>query len=209
MSTTPYRLSQQRCLRRRMPNHLLLLCVVIALSGCTTAQGGSLPTPNTLPPTPAGTILAFTTIAQGEHISAKQLLEKPHIIIITNAQEVDAALRQVAGDPPALERTPHPVEQARQIDYDRSFAILTLQGGQGTSGYSITVKQVSRQGNQVQVQASFVRPGEDGTPVGTSAVETDPYHLIAVPKTGTWGQDVRFELIDKGKVVAETTHLMR
>jgi hypothetical protein len=207
MHTTSHALSrQQRHLQWR--SYVIMLCVVIALSACTAAQGGSQPTPNTLPPTPTATTLAFTTIAQGIDFTSDPLLEKPQITIITNAQAVDTALRQAAGDPPVLERNQHPVEQARQIDYGRFFALLVLQGKQGSSGYSVTVDRVVRQGNQVQVLATFVRPAEDGTPVATLAVITDPYHLISIPKTGTWGQDVRFELVDQGKVVAEVIHVI-
>ena len=209
MITTPHALSQQqRCLRRRLRDRLMLLCVVIVLSGCTTAQGDSLPTPNIVQPTVAGTNLSFTTIAIGVQIGGL-FVDKPQVIIITNVQEVDTALRQAAGDPPALTRNPHPVEQARQIDYTHSFAILILQGWQGTSGYSVTVDQVVRQGDRVLIQATFVRPGgEDGTPEAHSAVITDPYHLIAIPKTGTWGLDVRFELVEQGNVVADATHFI-
>jgi hypothetical protein len=207
MHTTPPTLSlQPRCLRRRLRDHLMLLCVVIALSSCTTAQGEDQPTPNSVPPTPPGTILAFTTIAQGDQISGTLFVTRPQIIIIANASDVDVALRQATGDPPRLTMSPHPVEQARQIDYTRSFAILALQGGQGTSGYSVTVDQVIRQEDRVQVQASFVWPGQDGSPAATSAVLTDPYHLIAILKTGAWGAGIRFELVDKGNVVAQTTH---
>jgi hypothetical protein len=176
------------------------------LSGCTTAQGGSQPTPNTLPPTPTGTTLSFTTIAQGLGISSDPSRQEPRVIVITSAQDYETALRQAGGDPPTLGRDLHPVEQARQIDYNRFFALLVLQGKQGSSGYSVMVDRVVRQGNRVQVLATFVRPRVDGTPVVTLAVITDPYHLIAISKTGTWGQNVRFELVDKGNVVAETTH---
>src|SRR5206468_1418720 len=107
----------------------------------------------------AGTILAFTTAAQGIDLRSNPSLDPPKVIIITNTQEVDAALRQVAGDLLRLVLSPNLVGQLRQIDYSRAFAILALQGGQGTSGYSITVNQVVRQGNRVLVLATFVRPG--------------------------------------------------
>jgi hypothetical protein len=207
MSTTLHtRSHQQRRLQLR--GCLMILCVMIALTGCTMAQGESPPTPNSVPRTPTGTILPFTTLAQGAQLRLNQSLDPPKEFIITNTQEVDAALRHAAGDPLRLAISPQLIEQLRQIDYSRSFAILALQGGQGTSGYSITVNQVVQQGDRVLVLASLVRPEDRGDPAAHSAVETDPYHLIVIPKTGTWGQDVRFELVDKGKVVAETTHFI-
>lgn len=69
----------------------------------------------------------------------------------------------------------------------------------------MTVQQIVREGDRVRVEATFVSPASGDA---VSATGTDPYHLIAIPKTGTWGQDVRFELVDKGQVVAEATHFI-
>lgn len=164
---------------------------------------GSIATPQV----EAGTSLSFTVIAQGEHLSGNVgnvFPDKPKLIIITSPQEFDAALRQATGDPPRLQQNPHPVEQARQIDYNRFFAILALYGEQGSAGYSVTVDQIVRIADQVRVHATFVRPGSGQL---VSATITDPYHLVAVEKTsGSWGRKVQFELIDIDKVVAETTH---
>ena len=196
---------QWRFLLRRVHTHLILICVMIVLTGCTLTPADNTPSAPTVPPTSAGTILPFTTIAQGEHLSANLFVQQPSIIVIASAQEVDSALRLAAGDPPKLAMNPHPIEQARQIDYNRFFAILVLQGKQATAGYGVTVQQIVRRSDQMIVHALFVepKPGE-----GAAEVGTDPYHLVAVPKGGTWGQDVRFELVDQGKVVAETTHFI-
>jgi hypothetical protein len=120
-------------------------------------------------------------------------------------QEVDAALRQAAGDPPKLAINPHPINQARQIDYNTSFAILILQGRQGSSGYSVMVQQLIRQGDIVRVATTFIRPGFGQ---GVRDEGTDPYHLVAISKTAAWQQEVRFELMEKEQMVAETTHFI-
>ena len=204
MITTPHTLSHhQRHLQWR--SYVIILCMVIALAGCTTAQEESLPTPNSVQPTATGTALAFTTIAQGDHLSANLVVDKPTIIVIASAQEVDAALRQAAGDPPKLAINPHPINQARQIDYNRFFAILILQGKQGSSGYSVMVQQLIQQGDLVRVATTFIRPGFGQ---GVRDEKTDPYHLVAVSKVGTWGKEVDFELIDNGPVIIKTRHFI-
>jgi hypothetical protein len=205
MITTPHRLSQQRCLRLRLRDCLMLFCVVFTLAGCTTAQVDSVPTPNSVQPTVVGTNLSFTTIAQGEHLSANLFVDKPSIIVIASAQEVEAALRLAAGDPPQFAMDSHPINQARQMDYNTSFAILVLQGRQGSSGYSVMVQQLIRQGDIVRVATTFIRPGFGQ---GVRDEGTDPYHLVAVSKVGTWGKEVDFELIDNGSVITKTRHLI-
>jgi len=180
---------------------LTLLCIVIALSGCTTAQGERLPTPNSVQPTVAGTNLSFTTIAQGEHLSANLFVHQPSIIIIASAQEVDAALRQAGGNPPELTSKLHPIDKVRQLDFNRYVALLVLQGKQSTNGFSVTVKQIMRQGDQVKVLANFIQPNGAAGDIGT-----DPYHLVAIPKEDLSGKLLKFELVDDTKVVAETAH---
>jgi len=161
--------------------------------------------PNTIQPTVAGTNLSFTTIAQGQHLSASLIVHQPSIIIIASAQEVDVALQQAGGNPPELTARLHPIDKVRQLDFNRFFAILVLQGKQATSGYGVTVQQVVRQDDQVIVRALFVRPkpGE-----GAQEVGTDPYHLVTVPKEGTWGREMRFELVDNSNVLTETVHFI-
>jgi hypothetical protein len=129
------------------------------------------------------------------------LVHQSSIIIIASTQEVDAALRQAGGNPPELTARLHPIDKVRQLDFTRYVAILVLQGKQPTSGYSVTVEQITRQTEQVKVQAKFIQPNGAASEVGT-----DPYHLVAIPKEDLSGKLLRFELVDDMKVVAETAH---
>jgi hypothetical protein len=188
----------------------LLVCGALVLAGCDIApQDGHDQTTTAAQPTAAGQNLSFTTVAKEIDFNSNPSRREPQVLVITSLQDFEAALRlATVGDPPGLTTSPHPIEQARQLDYSHSFAILVLQGWQGTSGYSVTVDRVVRQGDRVQVLATFVRPNDVEGPVVTLAVETDPYHLIAIEKTGAWQQEIRFELVEKDQVVAETTHFI-
>lgn len=141
--------------------------------------------------------LSFETIAQRDFINYRE--ENPALFVITNDDEIETLVSNVLAEDPAL------ADQLRQLDYDRFFAILVLQGRKGSTGYAVTVKQIVRQGNQVTIDAEFVEPlpGTRRNPAFTS-----PYHLVAVSKEGQWGQEIKFVLVVNGATVAETTHLI-
>lgn len=144
---------------------------------------------------PQGEDLPFETMAQGEVINYKQ--EKPDLIIFAKTDEVDKF------SPSLFTADPQLVTRLRNLDYDRFFAILVLQGQKGSTRYSATVRQVRRQGTQVIVKAEFVEPKPE-TLVGW--LVTAPYHLVFVSKQGTWGRPIQFLLFANDKKVAETAH---
>jgi hypothetical protein len=202
--------------RLRPPCWIGLFCIAIVLAGCTPQENSQTSTtpsqqsanttlPNATQPIETGTVLPFTTVAKGEHFSASPRPEKSVLVIITSEQEIDSQLLQVTGVAPQPGSIAQPFEQVRQIDFDRFFTILVLQGKQASGGYEVTVQQITRRGNQVQVQAEFVSPAPGQI---VTAEITDPYHLIAVEKSGSWKQEVRFELIDNGKVIVEAMHFI-
>lgn len=125
--------------------------------------------------------------------------EDPALLIIANDDEVDALVPTVLAEDPVL------ADQLRQLDYDRFFAILVLQGLKHQGGYSITVQRVVRQDDQINVHADFISP-EPGT--FRYQAFTSPYHLVQVSKEGQWGQEVTFVLVANGESVAETTHFV-
>lgn len=141
--------------------------------------------------------LSFETIAQSDIINYRE--EKPALFVITNDDEIDTLVPNVLAEDPAL------VDQLRQLDYDRFFAILVLQGLKSTGGFSVTVQRISRQNNQVTVQVQFIEPGP-GTRI--TAAFTSPYHLIAVSKQGEWRRQIRFVLVADSEEVAETSHFI-
>jgi hypothetical protein len=146
---------------------------------------------------PGGQDLAFESIAQRDIINYRQ--EQPALLVIARAGEVDDLTRNVLAEDPPL------AISLQALDYDRVFAILVLHGYVGSSGYSVTVKEVAQQGDQVSVWADFARPAP-GTL--TMPAFTSPYHLVAVSKEGSWGKDIHFVLMVDGRPVAETVHFV-
>lgn len=147
-----------------------------------------------------GENLPFETILQGDGFYTGQGYgrEEPNLLIISIPKEVDVPGLDIQF-PPEL------AAQLRDLDYDHFFAVLILQGQQGSTGHSVTVQQVRRKGNQVIIKAKFVEPAPRAL-VGW--LITSPFHLIAIPKQGTWGQPIRFVLMTDTNVVTETTHLI-
>lgn len=141
--------------------------------------------------------LPFETLAQRDFINYRE--ENPALLVITNDDEIKTLVPNVLVEDPAL------ADQLRQLDYDRSFAILVLQGQKRSTGYAVTVKQIVRQGNQVTIDADFVEPLPS---TFRKPAFTSPYHLVAVSKEGQWGQEIKFVLVVNGETVAETTHFI-
>ncbi|MFN7036156.1 MAG: protease complex subunit PrcB family protein [Bellilinea sp.] len=141
--------------------------------------------------------LQFETLAQRDFINYRE--ENPALFVITNDDEIETLTSNVLAEDPAL------ADQLRQLDYDRFFAILVLQGQKRSTGYAVSIKRIVRQGNQVTIDAEFVEPlpGTRRNPAFTS-----PYHLVAVSKEGQWGQEIKFVLVVNGETVAETTHFI-
>lgn len=141
--------------------------------------------------------LQFETLAQRDFINYRE--ENPALFVITNDDEIETLTSNVLAEDPAL------ADQLRQLDYDRFFAILVLQGQKRSTGYAVSIKRIVRQGNQVTIEAEFVEPlpGTRRNPAFTS-----PYHLVAVSKEGQWGQEIKFVLVVNGETVAETTHFI-
>src|SRR5687768_9651437 len=80
-----------------------------------------------------GQQLSFNSVAQGSVLNVEGQ-ENPAIFVIASVQEVDNIIKQVplVGDPPRASDNPSLVDQMRQIDYNRSFAILARQGVKGS-----------------------------------------------------------------------------
>jgi hypothetical protein len=141
--------------------------------------------------------LPFKTIAQDDG-GWGYMGEKPTLLIITDPVEIATSELEIH-IPSGL------AVKLRQLDYDRFFAILVLQGLKSTGGFSITVQRLSRENHQVTVWGQFVEPGP-GTWV--TGAFTSPYHLIAVSKRGEWGQLINFVLVADSEEVAEISHFI-
>jgi PrcB C-terminal len=135
-----------------------------------------------------GESLPFRIISQAEEGNSVYRPNDPAVLVIATPGEVNdiAAILLASRDPQIS-------EQLRQVDYDREFAVLVFNGSEPVADYGITVQQVQRRDSLLIVRAHFVRA--DPSEVHVQIV-TSPYHFVAVTKTGTWGRQVRFVLMD-------------
>jgi hypothetical protein len=161
---------------------LQVFCVLFILAGLSACQ-------------PKETDLPFETIEQRDASGTGQVYkdEKPGLIVITAPEEatnLDALITSEA--------------QARlaRLSYDEYFVIAVFQGRKPTTRYGVQIERIARQGSKVTVYAQFSEPKPDEE---KAPEETSPYHLIQVQKVGTWGQEVTFELIVKGSIVASVS----
>ncbi len=141
--------------------------------------------------------LAFETLAQSDILNYRE--EKPALLVIAKAEEIDGFVQGVLAEDPAL------TTQLRQLDYDYSFAILVLQGQKHTSGYAVTVQRISRKSDRVAINAEFTEP-VPGTRIKPAF--TSPYHLVTVSKERKWGQQIQFMLMSGATVITETMHFI-
>jgi hypothetical protein len=158
----------------------------------TIADGTALPST-----TVDGNALPFETIEQDAYAVDTGILydyHEPGMVIISRVEELDNldGLVSTAG-----------FRQLQALDYSQYFALAAFQGRKGSIGYDIQVNRISRLGNTVNVYAQLNAPPPD-TAVG--ATVTSPYHVIKVQKSGSWNQDITFNLFSGNKLVASLTH---
>jgi len=145
--------------------------------------------------------LSFNTIARSEpqYLGTSYWQEEPAIQVIARPEEIDDPAQTILAQDREL------AEQLRALDYERVFALLVLHGYVGSTGYSVTVLRIAREGDQVTVRAELGAPA-----MGTRTMPafTSPYHLVAVSKKGTWGKEFRFVLLAGDQPVAERSHFI-
>jgi len=133
--------------------------------------------------------LLFNTIEQADY-SPKYEDKEPSLVIIASVDEANRLNGWIS---------PEALEQLREIDYKRSFAVVAFLGWQSTGHEGIRIERVVRQGNAVSIYAQV------GRPTGETRISS-PYHLIKIQKTGRWGTNVDFALVVDGTTVASQSH---
>jgi len=133
--------------------------------------------------------LSFETIEQADY-SPRYEDREPGLVIIASADEADQLDGWIS---------PEALEQLRELDYERFFAVVAFLGWQPTGHEGIHIERVVRQGDEVFLYASV------GRPKGTTEV-TSPYHLIQVQKMGRWSTSINFALVVEKTTVASQSH---
>jgi len=164
---------------------IVLACIALIAFGAAACQ-----------PKPGETALPFETIAQEEWGKANKPYEprEPGMVIISRAGEIINLDGMVSDES---------VRQLQTLDYGQYFAITVFQGRKGSTGYDIQVNRIGRSENIVNVYAQLDNPPPD---IEAGAMETSPYHLVKVQKTGSWGQEITFNLFAGETLVASLVH---
>ena len=142
------------------------------------------------------TALSFETIEQRDYSGTGITYEstEPGIVIIFRIEDIDSLKGLVTDDS---------INQLQNLDYNQYFALAAFQGRKDSTDYSIEVNHVGRIGNSVNVYAQLHEPSPD---IAVLAMETSPYHLVKIQKTGSWGQDITFNLFSGDKLVASLAY---
>ncbi|GIV98816.1 protease complex subunit PrcB family protein [Roseiflexus sp.] len=162
-----------------MRRKFLIISFLLILTGLSACQ-------------PKETNLSFKTIEQRNAFDTRWVYkhESPNLIVVSTLEESISLSGLI---------TPAAKEQLQKVKYDAYFVIAVFQGRKPTTGYNVQIERITRKGNKVSVYAQFLEPQPDEA---KADIETLPYQLVRVDKTGKWGQEVTFELIVKGAVVA-------
>jgi hypothetical protein len=161
---------------------------IFVLAGVILGMAFGLGTCNTKP---EETDLPFETIGQKEWVGTGKPYEsrEPNLIIISRLEEVDHLNGWI---------TDEAKNKLLAVDYSGYFALLVLRGQEPTTGYKININHIARIENIVNIYAEFLEPEPDKA---TAQVITSPYHLVKVQKTGSWGQDITFNLFAGERLV--------
>lgn len=133
--------------------------------------------------------LSFETIEQSDY-SPKYEDKEPGLVIVAGADEASQLNGRIG---------PEALEQLREMDYERFFAVVAFLGWQPTGHEGIRIERIVRQGNAVSIYALVGRPtGEDRV--------SSPYHLVKVQKIGQWSTTINFALVVEETTVASQSH---
>jgi len=143
---------------------------------------------------PEGMDLPFTTVEQEEMSSGSGEVyeaKEPGIIVITKPEDISALDSWVNSDSLGF---------LGELDYNQAFALAVFQGWKPSGGYAVEITRISRYRNTVNIFARFTEPDPEKE---KPAVETSPYHLVAIKKNGEWNANILFQIMsDKTEIAS-------
>ena len=145
---------------------------------------------------PTEDTLPFETIGQKEWSGTGKPYElrEPNLVIISRPEEVDHLNGWITEDAR---------NKLLAVDYSDYFALLVLQGLKPSTDYKVSINRITRIESIVNIYVEFLEP-EPNKSVG--AMETSPYHLVKVQKTGSWGQEITFNLFAGETFITSLSH---
>jgi hypothetical protein len=173
---------------RNTPYNLLIILFgiitgIMIISGCSSSEGKQIQ---------FETIEHQETSGAGHDYPGKDI----HLVVISSHVEVsdlDSWVSQDAQD--TLE----------ELDYSNFFTLAVFQGLKPTNRYDIEITRVTRTDNTIHLETRIQNRDPE---LEAADVQTSPYHLIAIVKTGTWNEDFNFNVIQRGNIITSTTHFI-
>jgi hypothetical protein len=130
---------------------------------------------------------------------------QPEIYVLTNRADVEHIAKDIVGvDPTIPDQRQRFMASLSQFDFTSQIAILAFSGHHDGCD-TMTIQQIMRYGTTLILRANFVtRVSGQGCP----RVSTDPAHLVAVAKDGTWHAPISVELWNTWGKVATTSAIL-
>lgn len=154
-------------------------------------QQGSLRATGGVPSSPAAAGLAFETVAHAASGSTEP--QRPVVFIAANREAAEPFLAWLR-DPDR--------ERVVSNDWSRSVIIAVFHGSVGSSGSSITVRELDAEQKRMRVKVAITSPSPDS--MVRPAFES-PYHIVSVPKASLAGEVPSLWSLEdtSGKLLAE------
>lgn len=90
------------------------------------------------------------------------------------------------------------IQKLQALNYEANFALVVLEGGKPSGGYSVKIVQVAVTSNRVVVAVKLLDPDPL---IAQPAVMTSPYQVVSVKKKGRLSGKFEFELMSDGKSI--------
>lgn len=152
--------------RFHYPLCVILVLISLWLVGCKLQNDTP---PQETQPIEKSAPISFQSVAKGTSLTAN--LEDPIIHIACSPEE----LKTLAG----WVDKPVDLEQISSVDFEQDCLLAVFKGIAPSSGYDISVQSIESVPGEVQVVVSLTKPGPGEA---SNAVETFPYHVIAISK---------------------------
>jgi hypothetical protein len=151
------------------PSLLVLGALALGSTACRPAEGE----------------LPFQSIEQRETApnDRNAAVHLPRLIVIAEPEDIAEAESLI---------TPEARQELQEMDFQTEFAVLVNQGLRSAGGYTVNVQRVVRRDAEITILANFLEP-EPGEAI--DGVESIPYQLIRIPKTGEFGREFNFTLL--------------
>ena len=141
-----------------MKQILFIFSILFILTGCSSDESEQ-------------SNVEFSSILYGDHFSGNYDNQKANLVIKTQKQFDDLLSKYKLG--------PNPWENSMplNIDFKKYQIIAVIDQVRNYGGYSIDITKITQTNKRIFVKVEQLKPG------GFATVNTQPYHIIQMPKS--------------------------